>query len=209
MDDDRYNIRPWNGSGMRFLYGDDDTDDTEDEDSDGPDAWDDSEEEPEPEPRAEGYAERIERLARQGLGGTTIGARAEAEGREALEERFPAATLVEGGEEFAALLSQVIEAVEAPTQGFDHIPIDVKGTAFQEAVWRELRRIPAGETRSYADIAAAVGKPKAVRAAGSANGANNVAVLIPCHRVVRKGGDLGGYAYGQDIKRELLRREEK
>ena len=130
-----------------------------------------------------------------------------AEGREALEERFPAATLVEGGEEFSALLSQVIEAVEAPTQGFDHIPIDVKGTAFQEAVWRELRRIPAGETRSYADIAAAVGKPKAVRAAGSANGANNVAVLIPCHRVVRSDGTLGGYAYGLPIKDELLRRE--
>jgi AraC family transcriptional regulator of adaptative response/methylated-DNA-[protein]-cysteine methyltransferase len=130
-----------------------------------------------------------------------------AEGREALEERFPAATLVEGGAEFAALLSQVVEAVEAPTHGFDHIPIDVKGTAFQEAVWRELRRIPAGETRSYADIAAAVGKPKAVRAAGSANGANNVAVLIPCHRVVRSDGTLGGYAYGLPIKDELLRRE--
>ncbi len=130
-----------------------------------------------------------------------------AEGREALEERFPAATLIEGGAEFSALLSQVIEAVEAPTHGFDHIPVDVKGTAFQEAVWRELRRIPAGETRSYAEIAAAVGKPKAVRAAGSANGANNVAVLIPCHRVVRSDGTLGGYAYGLPIKDELLRRE--
>ena len=96
-----------------------------------------------------------------------------------------------------------------PTAGFDHIPIDVKGTAFQEAVWRELRKIPAGETRSYADIAAAVGKPKAVRAAGSANGANNVAVLIPCHRVVRSDGSLGGYAYGLPIKRELLKRESK
>ena len=77
-----------------------------------------------------------------------------AEGRGALENRFPAATLVEGGTEFAALLSQVVAAVEAPTHGFDHIPIDVKGTAFQEAVWRELRQIPAGETRSYAAIAA-------------------------------------------------------
>ena len=130
-----------------------------------------------------------------------------AEGREALEERFPAADLVEGGDDFAALLGQVVDAVEAPVNGFDHIPIDVKGTAFQEAVWRELRKIPAGETRSYSDIAAAVGKPNAVRAAGSANGANNVAVLIPCHRVVRTGGDIGGYAYGLDIKRELLKRE--
>lgn len=130
-----------------------------------------------------------------------------AEGREALEDRFPAATLIEGGDEFAALVKQVVAAVEAPTSGFDHIPIDVKGTAFQEAVWRELRKIPAGETRSYADIAAAVGKPKAVRAAGSANGANNVAVLIPCHRVVRSDGTLGGYAYGLPIKEELLKRE--
>ena len=130
-----------------------------------------------------------------------------AEGREALEERFPAADLVEGGAEFAALLKQIVAAVEAPTDGFDHIPIDVKGTAFQEAVWRELRKIPAGETRSYADIAAAVGKPNAVRAAGSANGANNVAVLIPCHRVVRSDGSLGGYAYGLPIKKELLKRE--
>ena len=129
------------------------------------------------------------------------------EGREALEQRFPAATLVEGGDEFAALLEQVVAAVEAPVNGFDHIPIDVKGTAFQEAVWRELRKIPAGETRSYTEIAAAVGKPNAVRAAGSANGANNVAVLIPCHRVVRSDGSLGGYAYGLPIKDELLRRE--
>ena len=90
---------------------------------------------------------------------------------------------------------------------FRSIPIDVKGTAFQEAVWRELRKIPAGETRSYSDIAAAIGKPTAVRAAGSANGANNVAVLIPCHRVVRADGTLGGYAYGLDIKAELLARE--
>ena len=130
-----------------------------------------------------------------------------AEGREALEERFPAAELVEGGEEFSALLKQVVDAVEAPVNGFDHIPSDVKVTAFQDAVWRELRKRPARETRSYSDIAAAVGKPAAVRAAGSANGANNVAVLIPCHRVVRSDGTLGGYAYGLPIKEELLKRE--
>ena len=128
------------------------------------------------------------------------------EGREALELRFPHAELVEGGADFSALLGDVIAAVEAPGD-FGHIPLDVKGTAFQEAVWRELRRIPKGETRSYAEIAAAVGKPKAVRAAGSANGANNVAVLIPCHRVVRSDGSLGGYAYGLDIKRALLDKE--
>ncbi|MCJ2186132.1 bifunctional DNA-binding transcriptional regulator/O6-methylguanine-DNA methyltransferase Ada [Novosphingobium beihaiensis] len=129
-----------------------------------------------------------------------------AEGREDLAERFPKAELVEGGEDFARLLADVVSAVEQPGDSRS-IPLDVQGTAFQEAVWRELQRIPPGETRSYAQIAAAVGKPGAVRAAGSANGANNVAVLIPCHRVIRTDGSLGGYAYGIDIKRELLRRE--
>jgi AraC family transcriptional regulator of adaptative response/methylated-DNA-[protein]-cysteine methyltransferase len=123
-----------------------------------------------------------------------------------LVSRFPQAELVEGGEDFATLLKQVIAAVEQPGDS-RHIPIDVQGTAFQEAVWQELRRIPPGETRSYAEIAAAVGKPGAVRATGSANGANNVAVLIPCHRVIRSDGSLGGYAYGEEIKRKLLERE--
>lgn len=130
------------------------------------------------------------------------------EGREALERRFPNAELIEGGDEFAELLSEVMAAVEMPGD-FSHIPIDVKGTAFQEAVWRELRRIPLGETRTYAQLAAAVGRPKAVRAAGSANGANHVSVLIPCHRVVNTGGGLGGYAWGLDIKRKLLEKEAK
>ena len=128
------------------------------------------------------------------------------EGREELSARFPKAEVVEGGAEFAALLKQVIAAVEAPGD-FAHIPLDVKGTAFQEAVWQELRRIPAGETRTYAQLAAAIGRPKAVRAAGSANGANNVAVLIPCHRVIATGGGMGGYAYGLEIKRKLLAKE--
>ncbi|MGE3692533.1 MAG: bifunctional DNA-binding transcriptional regulator/O6-methylguanine-DNA methyltransferase Ada [Novosphingobium sp.] len=128
------------------------------------------------------------------------------EGREALEARFPQAELIEGGEEFAGLLADVVASVEAPA-AMRHVPLDVQGTAFQEAIWRELRRIPPGETRTYAEIATAVGKPRAVRAAGSANGANNVAVLIPCHRVIRSDGTLGGYAYGLEIKRELLARE--
>lgn len=127
--------------------------------------------------------------------------------RSDLAAQFPHAELVAGGAEFAALLAEVVAAVEAPAQPNGHIPLDVQGTAFQEAVWRALRRIPPGETRSYADIAAAVGSPGAVRAAGSANGANQVAVLIPCHRVVRKGGALGGYAWGLDIKKKLLNRE--
>jgi AraC family transcriptional regulator, regulatory protein of adaptative response / methylated-DNA-[protein]-cysteine methyltransferase len=129
------------------------------------------------------------------------------EGPEELTRRFPNAELIEGGAEFAALLSDVVGAVEQPGDS-RNIPLDVQGTAFQEAVWAELRKIPPGETRSYAEIAAAVGRPGAVRAAGSANGANNVAVLIPCHRAVRSDGSLGGYAYGEDIKRELLRREQ-
>lgn len=128
------------------------------------------------------------------------------EGEADLRTHFPKAELIEGGEDFAQLLQLVIAAVEAPGEAHK-VPLDVAGTAFQEAVWQELRRIPPGETRSYAQIAAAVGKPAAVRACGSANGANNVAVLIPCHRVIRSDGSLGGYAYGLDIKRELLKRE--
>jgi AraC family transcriptional regulator, regulatory protein of adaptative response / methylated-DNA-[protein]-cysteine methyltransferase len=112
-----------------------------------------------------------------------------AEGPEDLRLRFPRAELTEGGADFAQLLDMVVAAVEQPGDS-RRIPLDVQGTAFQEAVWRELRRIPPGETRSYAQIAAAVGNPGAVRAAGSANGANPVAVLIPCHRVVRSDGSL-------------------
>ncbi len=128
------------------------------------------------------------------------------EGEEALRARFPRAKLTCGDGAFAALLADVVAAVETPGD-CRHIPIDVQGTAFQEAVWRALQRIPPGETCSYAQIAAAVGRPGAVRAAGSANGANNVAVLIPCHRVIRSDGSLGGYAYGLDIKARLLERE--
>jgi AraC family transcriptional regulator of adaptative response/methylated-DNA-[protein]-cysteine methyltransferase len=128
------------------------------------------------------------------------------EGVGELSRRFPNAALVEGGATFEALLQRVVGAVERPGTGVD-IPLDVQGTAFQQRVWQELRRIPPGETRTYSEIAAAAGRPSAVRAAGSANGANNVAVLIPCHRVIRSDGSLGGYAYGLEIKRELLARE--
>ncbi len=128
------------------------------------------------------------------------------ENGEDLARRFPRAELHEGGAEFAGLAAQVVAAVERPGSA-GSIPLDVRGTAFQEAVWRELQRIPVGETRSYAQIAAAIGSPGAVRAAGSASGANSVAVLIPCHRVVRSDGGLGGYAWGEEIKHELLARE--
>ncbi len=128
------------------------------------------------------------------------------EGEEALQQRFPKARLVAGGGLLDQLLPAAVAACDDPASGVG-LPLDVAGTAFQQAVWQALRAIPPGETRSYADIAAAVGKPAAVRAAGSANGANNVAVLIPCHRVIRSDGSLGGYAYGLEIKRRLLERE--
>lgn len=123
-----------------------------------------------------------------------------------LRARFPKADLDKGGEDFRALLAKVMAQVEQPRSSHD-IPLDVQGTAFQEAVWRQLHCIAPGETRSYAQLAASVGKPKAYRAAGSANGANNVAVLIPCHRVVASDGSLGGYAYGLEIKQKLLEHE--
>ncbi len=129
------------------------------------------------------------------------------EGEEALRKRFPKAELVAGGEEFQALFDQVVAAVEEPSLDSSHIPLDVKGTAFQQRCWEALRKIPAGETRSYGEQAAMLGNPKASRAVGSANGANNIAVLIPCHRVVPASGGVGGYAYGPEIKAELLKRE--
>lgn len=128
------------------------------------------------------------------------------EGEEELRARFPRAELVEGREEFRELFQRVVAAVEKPGTGAD-IPLDVKGTAFQQRCWQALREIPPGETRSYGEQAAAVGNPKASRAVGSANGANKIAVLIPCHRVIAHDGSLGGYAYGLDIKTELLKRE--
>ena len=125
------------------------------------------------------------------------------EDERALTVRFHAATIIPDDGTIAGLVEGALQAVREPLSMPD-LPLDVAGTAFQQAVWQELRRIPPGETRSYAQIAAAVGKPGAVRAAGSANGANNVAVLIPCHRVVRSDGSLGGYAYGLERKRKLL-----
>ena len=119
---------------------------------------------------------------------------------------FPNATIVKDDGGLKDLIEGALAAIEHPAAMPD-LPIDVAGTAFQEAVWRELRKIPPGETRSYAQIAAAIGAPKAVRAVGSANGDNHVAVLIPCHRVIRSDGTLGGYAGGLDRKRKLLAAE--
>ncbi len=129
------------------------------------------------------------------------------EREEDLRARFPKAELVAGGEAFRTLFDRVVRAVEHPGTGQD-IPLDVKGTAFQQRCWQALREIPPGETRSYGEQAAMLGKPTASRAVGGANGANNIAVLIPCHRVIAADGSLGGYAYGLEIKAELLRREQ-
>lgn len=129
------------------------------------------------------------------------------EGEAELRARFPRAALAPAGVAFEALFAEVLAAVEQPGPGSAAIPLDVHGTAFQQRVWEELRRIPPGETRSYGELAAALGNPKASRAVGGANGANHVAVLIPCHRVIASDGTLGGYAYGLEIKAELLRRE--
>jgi len=123
-----------------------------------------------------------------------------------LRRFFPKANIVEDDGGLRELVEGALEAIERPLAMPD-LPIDVAGTAFQEAVWRELRKIPAGETRSYADIAAAIGAPKAVRAVGSANGDNHVCVLIPCHRVIRSDGSLGGYGGGIDRKKKLLASE--
>jgi AraC family transcriptional regulator of adaptative response/methylated-DNA-[protein]-cysteine methyltransferase len=125
---------------------------------------------------------------------------------ESLQRLFPSATIVQDDGGLRELVEGALTAIEKPLAAPD-LPIDVAGTAFQEAVWRELRKIPAGETRSYADIAAAIGAPKAVRAVGSANGDNHVCVLIPCHRVIRSDGSLGGYGGGIERKKKLLAAE--
>jgi AraC family transcriptional regulator, regulatory protein of adaptative response / methylated-DNA-[protein]-cysteine methyltransferase len=125
---------------------------------------------------------------------------------QSLRRLFPKATIIKDAGGLRDLIQGALAAIESPLGTCD-LPIDVAGTAFQEAVWRELRKIPPGETRSYAQIAAAIGQPGAVRAVGTANGDNHVAVLIPCHRVIRSDGSLGGYAGGLDRKRKLLAAE--
>ena len=124
----------------------------------------------------------------------------------ALARRFPAAEIVPGGAALAELATRVVREVESPSRDAD-LPLDVQGTAFQEAVWQALREIPAGETRTYAQLAVAAGNPRAVRAAGTACGANHVSIIIPCHRAQRSDGSMGGYAYGIDRKLVLRKRE--
>jgi AraC family transcriptional regulator, regulatory protein of adaptative response / methylated-DNA-[protein]-cysteine methyltransferase len=123
-----------------------------------------------------------------------------------LQDRFPHAELIGGDADFEALVAKVVGFVEAPSLGLD-LPLDVRGTAFQLRVWQALREIPAGSRASYADIAKRIGAPKSIRAVAGACAANAIAVAIPCHRVVRNDGALGGYRWGVARKRALLARE--
>jgi AraC family transcriptional regulator of adaptative response/methylated-DNA-[protein]-cysteine methyltransferase len=123
-----------------------------------------------------------------------------------LQDRFPKAHLMGADRDYEALVARVVGLIEAPRIGLD-LPLDVRGTAFQQRVWQALREIPVGEAASYAEIARRIGSPKAVRAVAGACAANNLAVAIPCHRVVRKDGSPSGYAWGVERKRALLDRE--
>ena len=123
-----------------------------------------------------------------------------------LKRRFPRVSLVAGIAESEQLVAQAVKLVETPGLRFD-LPLDIRGTEFQQRVWQALRDIPAGQTASYSDIAHRIGSPHSVRAVAQACGANNLAVAIPCHRVIRNDGDLSGYRWGIDRKRALLERE--
>lgn len=123
-----------------------------------------------------------------------------------LQDKFPQAELIGGDNDFEQLIAKIVGFVEAPALGLD-LPLDVRGTAFQQRVWQALREIPVGTTVSYSEIAQRIGAPKAVRAVAGACAANTLAVAIPCHRVVRTDGSLSGYRWGIERKAELLHRE--
>ena len=123
-----------------------------------------------------------------------------------LQDQFPKADLVGADRRFEQTVAQVVGFIEAPALGLD-LPLDLRGTAFQQRVWQALREIPLGSTASYAQIAERIGAPKSFRAVAQACGANSLAVAIPCHRVVRSNGELSGYRWGVERKRQLLERE--
>lgn len=141
----------------------------------------------------------------QGVCAITLGDEAEALVAD-LRRRFPHAVLVEGGAELASQVAEAKARLTSPGAPFD-TPLDERGTPFQQAVWGALREIPAGATVSYADLAGKLGRPEAVRAVAQACGANPLAVVTPCHRVVRSDGGLAGYRWGVERKRTLLARE--
>jgi len=123
-----------------------------------------------------------------------------------LQERFPRAALIGGDAKFDQTVATVVRFVESPALGLE-LPLDIRGTAFQQRVWQALQEIPAGQTASYTEIARRIGAPKAVRAVAGACAANPLAVAIPCHRAVRNDGQLSGYRWGIERKRALLDRE--
>lgn len=123
-----------------------------------------------------------------------------------LQDRFPHATLLGGDAGFEQVVARVVGLVEAPAIGLN-LPLDIRGTAFQQRVWQALREIPAGTTVSYSEVAERIGAPRAARAVGTACAANALAVAIPCHRVLRRDGILTGYRWGVERKRALLDRE--
>lgn len=123
-----------------------------------------------------------------------------------LQDRFPKAHLVGADHDYEAVVAQVVGLVESPEIGLE-LPLDVRGTAFQQPVWQALQEIPVGKTVSYTELAQRIGLPNAVRAVAGACAANNLAVAVPCHRVVRNDGSLSGYAWGVERKRALLDRE--
>ena len=125
--------------------------------------------------------------------------------REKLDADYPDATLTIGSD-FEQWLTAVVQQIDSPRVQRP-LPLDLRGTPFQQRVWEALLEIPLGATRSYTELAMLIGRPTAVRAAASACAANRIAVLIPCHRVLRSDGGLGGYRWGEQRKRTLLQRE--
>jgi len=127
---------------------------------------------------------------------------------ERFQDQFPNANLIGNDPDFEQRVAQVVGFVESPGIGLA-LPLDIRGTVFQERVWQALRDIPVGATVTYTEIAARIGMPKAVRAVANACGANKLAVAIPCHRVVRSDGSLSGYRWGIERKRRLLEQEQR
>ena len=126
--------------------------------------------------------------------------------RRELEGRLPRATLVEDATGLTAALGAVVAFIERPARDLD-LPLDLRGTPFQQTVWKALREVPTGSTATYADIANRIGRPTSARAVAQACAANPLAVVVPCHRVVRSDGNLSGYRWGVERKRALLERE--
>lgn len=143
----------------------------------------------------------------KGIAAITLGADPQALLRD-LQDLFPKATLVGADTGFESLVAGVVALIDRPTAALE-LPLDVRGTAFQQRVWQALMRIPAGSTLTYAQLARRIGRPQAVRAVAAACAANRLAVAIPCHRVVRTDGALSGYRWGVAVKSALLERERK